>query len=183
MTTRRFSLNPIRRDEPGRGIKITGSIERRANTLSAGCVLAGNLSGLTIPDMEATPGRKDRLWEETCLEFFLAVKDSARYWEFNLSPSGEWNVYRFTSYRKGMQEEPVFSSLPFVVRREPEALAFFLALDIGNIIPANKDMEVGVAAVIKSVKGATSHWALVHPCPRPDFHRRDGFLLDLSAKG
>ena len=62
-----------------------------------------------------------------------------------------------------------------------EALGLFLALDIGKIIPAHKDMEIAVAAVVKTVKGGTSHWALVHPAPRPDFHRRDGFLLALSG--
>src|SRR4030042_7193941 len=47
---------------------------------------------------------------------------SERYWEFNLSPAGHWNVYRFASYRKEMREEPAFASLPFRVRTEPEAL-------------------------------------------------------------
>ena len=61
------------------------------------------------------PARRDRLWEETCFEFFLAVKNSPRYWEFNLSPAGHWNVYRFADYRQGMQEEPAFASLPFSV--------------------------------------------------------------------
>ena len=183
MTIRRFSLKPFRGEGTERGVKITGSIGRRANLLSVGCVFTGNLPELAIPEMEAYPRRKDRLWEETCLEFFLGVQDSARYWEFNLSPSGDWNVYRFTSFRKGMREEPAFASLPFVIRREPEALGLFLNLDIGKIMPAHKDMEVAVAAVIKTVKGAVSHWALVHPGPRPDFHRRDGFLIGFSAKG
>lgn len=183
MTIRRYSLKPFRGEGTGRRIKITGSIGRRANLLSVGCVLAGNLPELAIPEMEPSPRRKDRLWERTCLEFFLGAKDSARYWEFNLSPSGDWNVYRFTSFRKGMREEPAFVSLPFVVRREPEALGFFLDLEIGNIMPAHKDMEVAVAVVLKTVKGAASHWALVHSGPRPDFHRRDGFRIGFSAKG
>ncbi len=183
MTFRRFSLKPFREEGTGSDLKITGSIGRRANLLSVGCALTGNLSELAIPATEESPRRKDRLWEETCLEFFLGVKDSERYWEFNLSPSGDWNVYRFTSCREGMREEPAFASLPFAIRREPEALGLSLDLDIGKIIPARKDMEIAVAAVIKTVKGGTSHWALVHPGPRPDFHRRDGFLLGISAGG
>jgi hypothetical protein len=80
-----------------------------------------------------------------------------------------------------MREEPAFESLPFAVRRDPEALVLSLDLDIVKIIPARKDIEIAVGAVIKTVKGGTSHWALVHPGPRPDFHRRDGFLLGLSG--
>jgi hypothetical protein len=182
MTIRRFSLKPFRGEGTRSEIKITGSIGRRANLLSASCALLGNLSELAIPAAEASPTRRDRLWEETCLEFLLGVTDSERYWEFNLSPSGDWNVYRFTSRREGMREEPAFASLPFGIRREPEALRVSLDLDIGKIIPARKDMEIAVAAVLKTVKGRTSHWALAHFGPRPDFHRRDGFLIGISAK-
>lgn len=182
MTIRSFSLTPFRAGETAPDIKITGSIGRRGNVLSVSCVLLGSLSDLAIPATEVFPGRKDRLWEETCLEFFLGVKDSEAYWEFNLSPSGDWNVYRFTSCREGMREEAAFTSLPFDIRREPEAFGLSLELDIGKIIPLRKDIELAVGAVIKTVKGVTSHWALVHPGPRPDFHRRDGFLLSLSAE-
>ncbi len=183
MTIRRFSLKPFQGEGTRSEIKITGSIGRRANLLSVGCALTGNLSELAIPAAEVSPRRKDCLWEKTCLEFFLGVTDSERYWEINLSPSGDWNVYRFTSCREGMREEPAFMSLPFGIRREPEALRVYLDLDIGKIIPVRKDLEIAVAAVLKTVKGGTSHWALAHFGPRPDFHRRDGFLIGISAEG
>jgi hypothetical protein len=121
----------------------------------------------------------DRLWEETCLELFLGAKGSGRYWEFNLSPAGHWNVYRFTSYREGMQEEPALSSLPFGVRIEPGILRLSLDLDLRKILPAGEAVEAGVCAVIRTATGGTSHWALAHPGPRPDFHRRDGFALTI----
>ena len=52
----------------------------------------GNLSKVEIPAAAETPRRRDRLWEETCLELFLGTADSGEYWEFNLSPAGHWNV-------------------------------------------------------------------------------------------
>jgi hypothetical protein len=182
MTIRNFSLTPFRGEETGPVMKITGTIGRRGNLLSIGYALLGDLSELAIPSTDEFPRRKDRLWEETCLEFFLGIKDSEAYWEFNLSPSGDWNVYRFTSWREGMREEPAIASLPFAVRREPEALGLSLDLDIGKIVPPRMDIEIAAAAVVKTAKGGTSHWALVHPGPRPDFHRRDGFLIGISAK-
>ena len=181
MTIRRFSLKPFSGEETVSRMRITGSIGRRADALSVRWALTGKLSELAIPAAEESPGRKDLLWEETCLEFFLGAKGSERYWEFNLSPSGDWNVYRFTSFRKGMREEPAIASLPLVVRRSAEAFALSLDLDIGKIVPARKDIEIAVGAVVKTVKGGTSHWALVHPGSRPDFHRRDGFLLGLAG--
>jgi hypothetical protein len=182
MDLRSYTLKPFPGEENRLDLKIPGTIGRRGNTLSLGFALLGDLSELVIPSPEDSPGRRDRLWEETCLEFFLAEKGSVRYWEFNLSPAGHWNVYRFTSYRKGMREEPAFGSLPFRVLTEPGAIRLSLDLGIGEIIQAGKTIEVSIGAIVKSVAGETSHWACVHPGPLPDFHRRDGFTFILPAQ-
>jgi len=176
------SLVPFRGGEGPPDLAITGSIGRSADTLSIGCAVSGNLSALAVPPAAESPERKDRLWEETCLELFLGAKGSGGYWEFNLSPAGHWNVYRFASYRKEMREEPAIASLPFRVRAEPDALRISLDLELGKILPAGEVVEVGVCAVIRTTTGGTSHWALIHPGPRPDFHRRDGFSLTLPAE-
>ena len=181
MSLRRFSLKPFRIEEDLPGIGIKGTIGRRSNTLSIGFALIGNLSDLSIPAPAESPGRKDRPWEGTCLELFLGMRDSGRYWEFNLSPAGHWNVYRFVSYRKGMREEPAFASLPFRVRTRPEGLRVSMELDIGKIVPTGKAVEAAVCAVILTLRGKRSHWALTHSGTRPDFHRRDGFALALPV--
>ncbi len=176
-----FSLKPFHEKASGPDLKIDGSIGRRANMLSIGFALRGDLSKLAIPANAASPERKDRLWEETCLELFLGVEGSDGYREFNLSPAGHWNVYRFTSYREGMRAEPAFASLPFGVRREPGALSLSLDLDVGRILPADKAMEAAACAVVRTAAGGTGHWAVTHPGPKPDFHRRDGFVLNIPA--
>ena len=38
---------------------------------------------------------------------------------------------------------------------------------------------VGIAAVIKLAGGGLTYWALTHPGPQADFHRRDSFLVEL----
>jgi hypothetical protein len=183
MQPRRFLLKPF----PGEGnpaaLTIGGSIGRRAETFSVRCEVRGNLSKVSIPAAADAPRRQDRLWEETCLELFLGTEDSGEYWEFNFSPSGNWNVYRFTRYREGMREEPAIASLPFDVRIGQDALELSVELDVGTILPAGETIEAGVAAVIKTTDGGKSHWAPVHPASRPDFHRRDGFALTLPAIG
>jgi hypothetical protein len=136
---------------------------------------------LSIPAAAEAPRRQDRLWEETCIEFFLGTADPGEYWEFNLSPAGHWNVYRFTRYREGMREEPAIASLPFDVRRDPEALILTAEFGIGKIVPEGKDLAATVAAVIKAIDGGKSHWAFVHPASRPDFHRREGFALTIPG--
>ncbi|MGE5698980.1 MAG: DOMON-like domain-containing protein [Deltaproteobacteria bacterium] len=178
----KFSLTPFRGEGKGPDLEIGGSVERHVDRLSVRCAITGDLAELAIPEPETFPARKDRLWEGTCLEVFLGVKGSKRYWEFNFSPAGHWNVYRFESYREGMREEPALSSLPFEVRRKPAAIYFFLELEIGKLIPANSPVEIAVAAVIRTAMGDTGHWALVHAGTRPDFHRRDCFNLEFAAE-
>jgi hypothetical protein len=177
MRRRRFLLKPFPGEGNRAGLTIGGSIGRRADTLSILYKVRGNLSKVLIPPAADAPRRQDRLWEETCFELFLGTEDSEEYWELNLSPSGHWNAYRFTRYREGMREEPAVASLPFEVRRDPEALALTAEFGIGMIVPAGRALAAAVTAVIESTDGGKSHWAPAHPSSRPDFHRRDGFAL------
>ena len=177
-----FSLKAFPGEEGLPELRIGGTIGRQAGILSIGYAIEGDLSRLALPAPALKPERKDRLWEETCLELFLAAPGSEIYREFNLSPSGHWNAYRFASYREGMREEKAISSLPFLVRLEPGVLRLSLALDLGWIVPAAMDVEAGICAVIRTTAGKTSHWALSHTGPRPDFHRRDGFALTIPPQ-
>lgn len=180
MTLVPFSLKQFPDERPVPAIAIAGAAGRRVEALSVRFEVRGDLSALSIPP-RAAPERRNRLWEDTCLELFLGAAGSPDYLEFNLSPAGHWNVYRFVSCREGMREETGFTSLPFDVRTEPGALRLSLDADIGKVVPRDKDADLGVCAVIRTRTGETSHWALVHPGPRPDFHRRDGFVLNIPA--
>jgi hypothetical protein len=177
LTPTRFFLKPFPGEANPAGVTIGGSIARRADALSVRYEVRGDLSKVSIPTAGEAPRRRDRLWEETCLELFLGTGDSDRYWEFNLSPSGNWNVYRFTRYREGMREEPAYPSLPFDVRIGPDSLDLSMELDVGTILTAEETLRIGVAAVVNTVDGRTIHLALTHPGPRPDYHQRDGFAL------
>jgi hypothetical protein len=174
-----FSLQPFSPINPALPFKVAGNIARHAHELAIRYELTGQLGKLVIPAPADLPSRRHGLWEETCFEFFLGVKDSPRYWEFNLSPAGPWNVYRFAGYRHGMVEETAFASLPLRVRRRPDSLRVDLELEINRIVGADQPLEVGIAAVIKLAGGGLTYWALTHPGPQADFHRRDSFLAEL----
>lgn len=182
MQLQSFILKPFPKEEDAPGLRITGTVGRQLNTLSVTCALEGDLSGISIPDPERPYERRDRLWDRTCLELFLGAKGSERYWEFNLSPAGHWNVYSFASYRKGMREETVFTTLPFHVRAEAEAFRLKLDLPLGKILPGGQAIEAALGVVVRTREGTASHWALAHPGLRPDFHRRDGFRMILPAE-
>ncbi len=179
MNDKSFSLKHF----PSAGIllnfKITGNVKRDSNIFSISYSLVGAMAEIVIPPPADMLSRKNNLWEETCFECFLGLINSEQYWEFNLSPAGHWNVYRFKAYRKGMQEEPAFTSLPFSVVRKPDALLLSLKFDLGKIAPADQALKVGASAVIKSIDGKASFWALTHPAPQPDFHQRNSFIVEL----
>ena len=75
------------------------------------------LAGLRLPEPSSTPSRRDELWQHTCFEAFVGRPDHNEYWEFNLSPSGDWAAYRFLAYRQGLQQESCYRALPFVLDR------------------------------------------------------------------
>ena len=179
MNGRDFSLQPFSPVGPPLNFTIAGHLARRPRQLAIRYDLNGPLAELVIPGPAARPVRRHRLWEETCFELFLGVKDSPRYWEFNLSPAGPWNVYRFDGYRQGMTEETGFTSLPLSVRRRPDSLSVALELEIERIVAGDQRLSVGIAAVIKLAGGGLTYWALTHPGPQADFHRRDSFLVEL----
>jgi hypothetical protein len=181
MNGQNFSLRPFTGGAPVPLFAITGAISRLGTHLTITYSLAGQLRELVIAGPAIEPARQWVLWETTCFEFFLAVKDTARYWEFNLSPAGHWNVFRLADYRQGLEEEPAIQMLPFTVYRQPEMLTLTLDVELTAIIPADRPVEVAISTVLQHQDGSLSYWALTHPGPKPDFHDREGFLIRLSS--
>lgn len=179
MSVRSFSLEQFRSAGLLPDLELTGEIDRCSDTLSLSYALLGPMEEISIAEPSAERARRNSLWEGTCFEFFLGAESSDQYWEFNLSPAGHWNVYRFKAYRQGMQEEQAFTSLPFSVLIRPGVLRLSLALGLDRIIRAEQTLRVGISAVIKTTYGKLTYWALAHPGPQPDFHRRDSFIVEL----
>ncbi|MEH1915053.1 DOMON-like domain-containing protein [Nostoc sp.] len=179
MNNQTFSLQPFPSTESFPHLKITGNISRNANQLTICYNLIGDLKKIAIAFPSNAPLRKYELWEDTCFEFFLGIKNSVRYWEFNLSPAGYWNVYRFDGYRQGMQEETAFEKLPFNVQNQVDSLALALDVDLNKIVLANQGIEIGITTVIKHRDGEITYWALTHQGVEADFHLRDSFIVEL----
>ncbi len=175
-----FSLQPFPPVSPLPDFKITSNLARCSNILAIRYTLLGPLAELVIPaPVDNLPARKHGLWEATCFEFFLAAKHSPQYWEFNLSPTGDWNVYRFAAYRQGRQQEMAFNSLSFNIQNQSDALLLALELDLNQIVQADQALEMAISTVIKHRGGEVTYWALSHCGPQADFHRRDSFIVEL----
>jgi hypothetical protein len=174
-----FSLTPFLEERRIPQIQIGGQIDRLDDLLSIEYLVRGDLDRVAIDPPAAAPARTLELWAATCFEFFIGVVGAPNYWEFNLAPTGDWNVYALDNYRQGLRSETAFRSLPFEVDRTANSLQLKLAFDLGKIITTDPKLEMAITAVIKSNQNEISYWALTHTGTEADFHRRDSFTIKL----
>jgi hypothetical protein len=154
----------------------------RPGRLLLSYILKGELYGILMPSV-AAPARADNLWHHTCFEAFVHASVGTAYYEFNFAPSTEWATYSFTSYRSGMSvateaSEPLIKTQSSHNRYILQAT---LDLDRLSTLPRPAGWRLGLAAVIEDADGEMSYWALAHPPGKPDFHRPDCFVHELSA--
>jgi hypothetical protein len=173
-----FSLVPFA-IESSPAIEIVGNIDRVDNILAIEYQLLGDLDSVAIASPAVAPSRKFGLWEATCFEFFISGAGDRNYWEFNLSPSGDWNVFHLDDYRQGLRTETAFTSIPFAVDRSANSLILKLAVDLSQIISIDRELSVSVTTVIKSTQAEVSYWALTHCGDEADFHQRDSFVIKI----
>jgi hypothetical protein len=155
--------------KPGGTLAITYSIE-------------GDIARVRVP-----PSRRPRiaheLWQHTCCECFIALKDQAGYHEFNFAPSGEWAAYAFAKYRKGARLRDEALNPGIVVRKGAEKIEVdaSISLDRLSAMHASARLTLALSAVIEDEDGVLSYWALRHPAGKPDFHHRDSFVLEIES--
>lgn len=137
--------------------------------------------GLVLPPAAGVPERRHELWRRTCAELFIGEPPGRGYLEWNLSPSGHWNLYRFDDYRAGGREAPEDVDPSLELSRTTTGAVIEGALPLGPLRLERSRLVLGVCAVVETSDGALSHWAAHHPAARPDFHDRRGFVLDLPA--
>lgn len=128
---------------------------------------------------EQAPAAADELWQHTCCEAFVATEDGKAYLEFNFSPSRQWAAYRFADYRE--READFAPPAAPTINIHPLPDGFLLEARLPPaMLPAANLLHLGLSAVIESVDGHKSYWALRHCAERPDFHLRQSFTLILN---
>lgn len=180
MTGQSFSLIPFRNPNIP-DITIKGEIFRQDNLLTIHYALTGKIEDIFLSSPSVNPTRKEELWKTTCLEFFLAIKGLPHYWEFNISPSGDWNIYRMDAYRRiGFREEMSIQQFQFNMQKHTNNFLLNAAVDLNPIIQAEQILEIGITAIVQTTEGSETYWALVHPAPEANFHLRESFILAMA---
>ena len=183
-----FDLKPFEATALTDGIIIRGVVSREQNQISIHYLLCGDLSrveiappGSSYQSRDSLRGRSQHLWEKTCFEIFLRPvnPEQSHYWEFNLSPAGDWNVFALSDYRAGLREERAIAILRFTTQRKPNQFQLDASVDIGPILN-HQDALIGISTVL-IIAGQESYWAIAHPGPTADFHHPDSFVLSLPS--
>lgn len=180
---------------PATPASFVQTIEARARLTPEGGVnltftLRGDMARLRIPE-PGQPGKTGTLWEHTCFEAFFSLRGASAYREFNFSPAGacgEWAAYDFADYRLPAASTPFtqgsFPPPRLTAARSSGRLQLNVLLEQSSLPdnPAGQPLDLALSAVVEAAdtqEDAHSYWALHHTAARPDFHRRDTFILQL----
>jgi hypothetical protein len=172
----RFARSP---DPVSPRLAITGTALRQGGVLSLHYRVAGDIGGLDVPGPRQPGRRRHELWRHSCFECFIGQKTAAEYWEVNLAPNGDWNVYHFDGYRTGMVEETALWRFPCAFHAGRKEVRVGMEIDLSPIIREEQTLELGICAVLEHRHGEVSYWALRHRGTGADFHHRSGFELTL----
>ena len=113
--------------------------------------------------------RRSGLWNDHCFELFIGAPGSDVYWEWNLAPSGHWQCFRFSQYRKNRTLSELLTLSSCVSHCKADAYALEAELFRSqDPIWQKQSLKIGLCAVIRSGEDL-SYFALNHGA-RPDFH-------------
>lgn len=171
-------------DTPCAPLGAVSALARRdgASRLLLEYALEGDIAALRVP-APRSPRRAEDLWRHTCLEAFVGAEGLDAYVEINLSPSGEWAAWSFEAYRAGRRDVAV-PEPRLDILAGTSSVALRAELDLASLpwLAAADPWRVGLAAVVESVDGAISYFALAHPAGAPDFHAATGRTCVLAGK-
>ncbi len=155
-------------------IKINADLQITEEIIRIHYDVTGNLLGINLPPL-TNKGRGNELWKETCFEFFLAKKWSKKYFEFNFSPRGNWNAYTLSSYRKIIGENEEIKSVKISTSKNKENYRLTTEFVFHEIERYN-NLEIQLAAIIKTIDNERNFFAITHPAESADFHLRKIFV-------
>lgn len=173
--TKKLNLLPF---SPENHINIEATIARGDNILNLNFTITGTIKDISFDKFSNSPERKWNLWEHTCFEMFIASTETSDYFEFNFSPSGNWNVFHLDDLRLGIKEHPHIRITIHPPLIETNSYSQSIEIvDQNEILKHYK--QIGITAITKE-KEVAKYWSILHPKKDiPDFHTRESFCLKL----
>ena len=163
----------------------TGAGARAAVTLAStpdgGLELTFAVQAATVV-LPAAPLEPARLWTQTCAECFVRLAGATDYREFNASPTGQRSRGRFVARRVADPDEPLRANGRAGFDGDAHDFRIGFALTPDELPPrrAGAQLLLAPTLVLCHADGSTTHHALHHPAPTPDFHHPGGYRLALA---
>lgn len=171
-----YELQPFKRFD---AIHLVAAIEEQGTTLNIGFWVRDPMQLIDWPEKKETSNREDFLWNATCFELFIGVKNEDFYREINLSPSESWQSYQFEEYRYPECIPPVTSEDIEVIEVKRTHYGLNALIDLQQFLNTNKlqlnDIYIGLNAIFKTTQGMI-YYAIQHSSPEPDFHNKRDWL-------
>ncbi|NOZ54921.1 MAG: hypothetical protein GXP08_17595 [Gammaproteobacteria bacterium] len=162
-------------------VAIYGSLTLDSQHIIINFKLKGNNSLVKHPPIASTPQRKDNLWQTTCFEVFTATTASSEYWEYNISPCHNWNVYSFNDYRSKQALAPPFTGMVKIKTLYSNSHLDGITASLPLPQPlVGREIILGINSVLQDINNNLHYYALIHPNLKPDFHDRRGFIMCLN---
>ena len=134
------------------------------------------LRQILLPASLDIPKRKTGLTSSTCFEAFFAIPNTDNYWEFNISPNGDWNLYTFNGYRHNKQQVATISQPHSSLILHSRGFRFHVLLNSSPWWSYSSIPDFSLSAVILDTTSSVSHWSLSHYSDQVDFHDRRNFI-------
>ena len=168
----------------GDNVSLHWLLQARLKRVSHRCLaldyeLVAPAAEVMWPTASISPQRRDELWLSTCLELFIANSAGQPYWEINLSPTGDWNVYQLDDYRQGLKPEPGIEPINMRSNSAADRHQLHAMLQVPPALLEAPKLQANLCAVLQHVNKTNSYWAVCHPGHEADFHARAGFVLEV----
>ena len=161
-------------------ISLVGAIEQQSpHLLNIGFWLRDPNQLIKWPKTITAHSRQDFLWNSTCFEVFIGVKDQDFYREVNLSPSQAWQAYQFEEYRYPENIPPLAAHDIELIKLERTHYGMSIGLDLSLFVQKFNlkwsDIYIGLSAVLETSQGI-QYFAMQHSSPQADFHNKRDWL-------
>lgn len=161
-------------------IHLVGAIETLSpHALNIGFWIQDPNQSIIWPALATGQPREHFLWETTCYEVFIGVKDQDMYREIHLSPSQAWQAYAFEEYRYPEHMPPVTAHDVELLQLKRTHYGLNAQIDLFQWMTEHKlkwsDLYLGLSAVICTDK-QTHLYAMQHFGQQADFHNKRTWL-------
>lgn len=168
------NLKPFKKNED---FTVSSDVSLNGSKLSFQFKIEDLKSKLKLPDMKDSAKRVIGLWDNACFEAFWSYEGSPSYFEMNLSPNGNWNVFEFVNYRSpgfpNLKESRAWRLTSY--KRSENSFAADFETEVA--FESGRSLDFSLNAILVTKSGEKSFWALEHFGEKPDFHKRESFLL------